>query len=75
MRYRRERKREKKREKEREKRERGKEREVSVYRGRFIYILLEVTFFSPLILSLTTLIIIIIQRYFVNNNFGSPSLL
>ena len=45
MRYRRERKREKKREKEREKRERGKEREVSVYRGRFIYILLEVTFF------------------------------
>ena len=37
MRERRERKREKKREKEREKRERGKEREVSVYRGRFIY--------------------------------------
>ena len=55
------------------KRKREREREFRVYRGRFIYILLEVTFFSPSILCLTTLIIINIQiRVVVQSTATQP---
>ena len=57
------------------KRERGRESLEYIEVPIFIYILLEVTFFSPSILCPMTLTIIIIHRYFVNNNFCSPSLL